>query len=149
MTDSVLAQCEGRGQLKELICSIMDHPKRGLPFKRGSAPYNLCGVCKHYTCTDLAATRCCLLVSKASGTNRRKPVCSGCQHPPVVRCSAVDTTQASDRYGHEHSVLFPPAPVSIVTQCAEQAQCQCTQLHHTRWRGVGVLHLRRQRHRDL
>ena len=36
VTNKVLARCEGRGKLKQLISSIMDHPKRGLPWKRGS-----------------------------------------------------------------------------------------------------------------
>ena len=39
MTDGVLARCEGRSKLKDLIGKIMDHPKRGIPWKRGNRWY--------------------------------------------------------------------------------------------------------------
>jgi hypothetical protein len=38
VSSAVLARCEGREKLKGLVSSIMDHPKKGIPFKRGGAP---------------------------------------------------------------------------------------------------------------
>lgn len=38
LTSRVLARCEGRSQIKDLVSKIMDYPKRGLPWKRGGAP---------------------------------------------------------------------------------------------------------------
>lgn len=38
VTDKVLAGCDGRPQIRELVSKIMDYPKRGLPWKRGGAP---------------------------------------------------------------------------------------------------------------
>ena len=63
MTNKVLARCEGRGKLKQLISSIMDHPKRGLPWKRGSAHFSFRSgacvqpLCSAPTCTVLEAHR--------------------------------------------------------------------------------------------
>jgi hypothetical protein len=35
LTDSVMSQCHGREQLKDLITELMDYPRHGIPFKRG------------------------------------------------------------------------------------------------------------------
>ena len=39
VTATAFAQCEGRQKLKTLISSIMDYPKKGIPWKRGRAPF--------------------------------------------------------------------------------------------------------------
>lgn len=38
LTQRVLKRCEGRAGLASLISRIMDHPRHGIPFKRGGAP---------------------------------------------------------------------------------------------------------------
>ena len=63
ITAKVLAQCQGRSKLKSLISTIMDHPKRGIPWKRGD--------------------RCALASCHISGN--RLDVCSACCTP----CSCV------------------------------------------------------------
>ena len=39
VTDAVLARCDARDALKEMISGIMDHEKRGTPWRRGDRWY--------------------------------------------------------------------------------------------------------------
>jgi hypothetical protein len=48
LSQAVLDRCEGKKQFKELISTIMDYPKRSLPWKEGSEVLSLL-----FTCCDL------------------------------------------------------------------------------------------------
>ena len=35
LTKEVLAKCEGREELKQVLTKLMDYPRQGVPYKRG------------------------------------------------------------------------------------------------------------------